>query len=693
MAGTVSMVGLSSDINWTNLISDTIDAQKAAVEGPLTDNKTKYQNKLTAWQTFNTKVSAITDFINSNKLDTSQGYGLYTSSLYSSDPSVIPSSVVSVSLGTVSGPGKYSVEVSTLAQAEKISSDLFTSNTTALGVSGDIVVNGKVVSLSGTDTLNDVAGRINNADAGVTATILTISSTQYKLLLESESTGATGMSLKNGSASTVLQSLNLHTSTTQLAHTSGLDALSDTYTSEKADLAHASGADALSDTYTDEISAIGTLLGLATSPAGTIRIEGSDNNSYSVSIDLSTDTLDSIVTKINTANGGGVIPGVTASVEQVTQNGTTSYQLKLTNVDADKLTDSNNILATLGVLTKSAVGSLFGLTSAASGTVQIKGADSNLYGVAINLATDTLTDIANKINTANSGGAIPGVVASVEESTDENDVKSYTLKLTNVDLTDLQDDQNILETLGIVKQPAKNSLRTGQDASFKIDGNTITSASNTVTSAIGGVTLNLLGANVGKPVELSINQADTQVLQRVSSLVDNLKSVLSYIKDQNTYSSASTAKPLMGDTNLTVVKTTISQSVFVNVAGNTTYTTASSIGINFQSDGSLSLNSTKLSSALAGNRAETLNVLKTFSDSLYDNLKVYIDPLTGTLTSVTTTIQERMNRIDKQIAELDARFERQRAAMEKKYNALEMLISQSNLTKNWLTQQVNFMTK
>ena len=87
-----------------------------------------------------------------------------------------------------------------------------------------------------------------------------------------------------------------------------------------------------------------------------------------------------------------------------------------------------------------------------------------------------------------------------------------------------------------------------------------------------------------------------------------------------------------------------------------------------------------------------MNVLKAMSDALYDTLDMYVDPYTGTLTSVKTSIQDNITRIDAKIAEIEERFERQRAVLEKRYAALEVLISSSNMTKNWLTQQINYMT-
>lgn len=578
MSGTVTMSGLASNTNWTALIDDTINAQKAYTINPLTDSKNKYQTKLTAWQSLNTKLSSVTDYISSSQLHMSLGYKLFSSSLSSSDSTLDASSVLTASLGTVAGPGNYSIEVSALAKSEKIGSDTFTSSTTALGLSGDLVVNGKKVNLAATDALKDVASKINGANAGVTATIIKVSDTEFRLQLESNQTGAAGMVLKNGSSADLLEALNLKTSTQQFAH--------------------ASGSDVASDNLSSTTTAVGSLMGLTAAESGTIQIQGSDGVWQSVAVNLATDSLQTIADNINAA----APTDISASVETITQNGKTSYRLKLT--------DASGAPAT----------------------------------------------------------------------------------------ADFQDDKNILETMGLLRSTSKNPMQAGQDAALKIDGYSITSSSNTLTNAISGVTLSLTGTNVGKPIKLTISQDSSQISQKATNLVTGLNNVLSFLSDQSTYtpssdpSKAATVPALFGDINLNLVRGSISAAMFKAVDGNTTYTTASSIGISYNKDGkSISVDSTKLANALANNKDETLNVLQTLSKNLNDSLKAYVDPATGTFTLMTKSITNTMSKIDDHIDELNDRYDRQRTMLEQRYNALELLINQSNTTKSWLTQQVAAM--
>ena len=574
MSGTVSVSGLVSNTDWSNVIDQIINAETATTITPLQNKITGYQSQQSAWVSFNSTLSAIYNYIDSNNLNKDSGYQLYTSSLSCQDSSDTPSNVLSVALDSTAGTGTYTVEVTKLAQAEKISSSTFSSNSTALGLSGDIVLNGKKVNLASTDTLANVASKINNSNTGVTASVVSVSSTDYRLTLQSATTGTAGISLKDGDSGNLLESLNLLTSTKQLTH--------------------ASGANALSDSYTDQTTAVGTLLGLTSSQSGTIQIQGTDGVSQSVNVNLGTDSLQTIANNINSAG----VTGVTASVVPTTTNGTTTYQLQMTNVGVGNLTDQNNVLQTLGV--------------------------------------------------------IVGGRTSVTQQ--------------------------------------------GQDASITLDNSyTITSSSNTVTNAVSGITFNLLATNVDNPITVTVSQDTSQISSKVSTLVSDINSALSYISDQNTYSSPdssgnTTTKPLFGDVNLTLVKNTISDAVYTEASGNSTYHRLSDIGITYQKDGTLAVDSSKLSTALSANPTEVLNILKTVTDKLDTTMHSYIDPTTGTLTYMNTALQDQIDTANNKIDDLNARYDRERDRLESQFNALELLINQSDQTKSWLTQQTDYLT-
>ena len=342
---------------------------------------------------------------------------------------------VGVQATTDAAAGTLNVEVLALAQARSLSSRSFGSLSSALGLSGEFVVNGKSIAVAADDDLTDVRQAINEADAGVTAQILSVTPKDNRLILTAEAVGADGFHLKDASAGDVLQSLGF---TSSVTHTKN---------------AFFNGA--RSSSFLVPTSAIGSQLGLADPPAGSVTIGTAE-----VAIDLATDSLEAIRDKINNAD----IEGVSASVVTSSQGGITRYQLQIEGTD--QFADVTGTFEALGVLngegaiadgvagggesdvftsTTTAVGALLGLSSAPSGTITIAG-----QSIALDLSADSLADIQDKINNA----GIAGVSASISSTTDEEGSTAFRLQIAGT--TNFVDAGNALESLGILEGSNSN---------------------------------------------------------------------------------------------------------------------------------------------------------------------------------------------------------------------------------------------
>ncbi len=336
---------------------------------------------------------------------------------------------VSVDASNEAAAGNFSVEVLELAKSRRLSSRSFNGISNPLNLSGEFVVNGKGIEVSSDDDLLDIRDKINDADAGVTAQLLTVSSGDSRLILTADEVGRDGFSIQDASTTNVLQGLG--------------------FTSSSASIKNAFSNGARSGQFLASDQAIGELLSLSSSPAGTITVGDAE-----VEIDLANDSLEAIRDKINDA----APEGVTAAIVSSDVDGITRYQLEVngtTNfVDDGGILESMGVFANGGSLADSiasgaesdsfvssstALGSLMGLANGPTGTVQIAGQD-----IAINLAEDSLSDIQTRINEA-----VPeGVSASIISSSDDEGNASLQLRI--VGTTDFVDDGNVLESIGVL---------------------------------------------------------------------------------------------------------------------------------------------------------------------------------------------------------------------------------------------------
>jgi flagellar hook-associated protein 2 len=105
----------------------------------------------------------------------------------------VAGSNVAVAVSAGAAPGPHAIRVNSLAASQVTQTRSFTSSAAgALGSGGvDITVGGttKSISWSASDSLADVADRINSAGAGVTASLMKVDDSTYKLVMTAKDTG------------------------------------------------------------------------------------------------------------------------------------------------------------------------------------------------------------------------------------------------------------------------------------------------------------------------------------------------------------------------------------------------------------------------------------------------------------------------------------------------------------------------
>src|SRR3989440_193425 len=176
----INFSGLGSGIDTDSIIKQLI----ALGQRPIDQVKTREQ-QVKQQQTAINQVAASVAALQAAAaaLDTPSGFALTTAD--SSD-----ATVATVSANSGAQVGSHTLQVTQLAQAHRIGAAAQPSQTAALGASGQIVVNGKAINVSASDSLQAVASNINAAQAGVNATIVSTAANSYTLVLSGTKSGA-----------------------------------------------------------------------------------------------------------------------------------------------------------------------------------------------------------------------------------------------------------------------------------------------------------------------------------------------------------------------------------------------------------------------------------------------------------------------------------------------------------------------
>ncbi|HOJ52689.1 MAG TPA: flagellar filament capping protein FliD [Syntrophales bacterium] len=626
MAGTSYITGLSSGIDWDNIVTQLIAVEHKSVD-LVTNKKTSYENQLSAWQAFASKLSTLKAKADILKSDTA--FGVFTANLTTTSATVKGTDLLSVTTDTSAQAGTFTVKVNAVAQAEKRSTASFSSATTALGAdfAGDIIINGRILTVSATDTLSSLATKINNLNTGtnktgITATILRYGTYDYRLVLTADETGAGKMDIKNAGATDVLSALGL----------------ADTDRAAKNTI---SGG-FLSDRFTSSTTAIQTLLGLsnaATSGEGEIAINGSSIGA----LDLATDTLTTLKNKLTAA-------GLTTSIVEETEGHTTYYRLFVAG-GLSSVTDKNNILETLGLITggvsdvygvigdvantsggqaisaSSLIKDIDGYTGYAAGDyIKLEGTDTagNAVSDSSFVLSDTttvgdlLTHIESLFGNVTATVTSDGKIRIIDNTTGASKlaVKIAVKDASGDEDTTLKFDLD--GDLGAATVLRKRQLVAGTDASINVDGVEVTSASNTVDDVVPGVTLNLLKADPDTEITVRINRDVDAIISKINDFVTAYNDVASYIKNQTSYdeSNQKTGGVLFADGTLLSVKNQLSSLLVGQIWGvDANFSTLGLVGINVDKYGQLSVDTSTLRSYLTTNMNDVISLFTAQAES------------------------------------------------------------------------------
>ncbi|MDL1970018.1 MAG: flagellar filament capping protein FliD [Candidatus Desulfofervidaceae bacterium] len=688
MPGTFFISGLYSGIDWSNVIEQIMQVERKR-ETLLEDQKQIYQDKLSAWQELNTKLLNLKT--QAEGLSDTDAFNVFNTSLTASSGNA--EDILTATAGSNAVAGSYEIKVLSLAQSQSLQSQSFSDTTSALELSGEILINGQVIQISSTDSLSAISGAINAANAGVKASIVQVASNDYRLVLTAEDTGSAGFTIANGDANNLVQALGFASSTKTVLHPVS------------------SGAE--SNRFSDASTAVGTLLGLSSPPSGTVQVAG-----VSVSIDLSTDTLNDIADKINTAWQGA---GNTGNIASVVQDGS-QYYLK---IDTTNFQDANNVLEVLGILKSeqtsvaevqetdkantsggnpitastliTAIDTSTGNPKAGE-TITIQGTDHN--GNAVNTtftiqSTSTVQDLLDAIQTA--FNVTPSVTSDGKLQFIDNASGESQLSISIIANNESGGGLDF-GNVNVVTQGREMEISAGADAQIEVNGVVTTRSSNQITDVIQGVTLTLKQAASDVTVNLTVNRDIDQMVSNIQDFFNQVNEVFTYINDQSSYSEGDeSAPPLIGDTTLSLLRGDLRDKLTDGITWDSTTHYLFEIGVNVNNDGTYTIDEDKLRDALTNNFDTVKNLFTQSDTGVAVRMNDFLDFITdeyssGYVQTRMDEIQTNIDNIDKRIEEMERRFEMERERLYEQFNALETYLAQMRQTQQWLNQQLGNLT-
>src|SRR5450830_368108 len=321
-------------------------------------------------------------------------------------------------------------------------------------------------------------------------------------------------------------------------------------------------------------------------------------------------TLEDAAAALSTADGWTTqtTTSSNAAVATVTAGPTasaTSFGLVVSNLAAAQTTASNAVAKGAGL---GAVGDLGTLTinigSWATGSF-VGGSTPVTLDVPGIKGDDSLSVIAGKINAArSSSGASAGVTATVLQSGGQEQLvfrsnatgaeagfqitSAGFAGLASLSFDNLTNPKN--STSGMVKG------QLGLDAKATLNNVDISSSTNTFTDVLPGITLNF--TQVGT-TDITVAQDKNVIQTKVQAFADAYTALSNTLAASTKYVAGGTSGPLQGDSTTLEIQTLLRNTLFGTSGTGATATRLSDIGLELQKDGSLKLNTSKLTTAMA----------------------------------------------------------------------------------------------
>ena len=226
------------------------------------------------------------------------------------------------------------------------------------------------------------------------------------------------------------------------------------------------------------------------------------------------------------------------------------------------------------------------------------------------------------------------------------------------------------------------------NAVLNVNGLSISSSSNTVSDSVQGVTLTLAKAGT---TTLKISTDSAAVQGAVGAFVAAYNTLQGAISQLTKFDVAKkTGAPLVGDSALLSIQTRI-RSV-LNTPQTGALQVLSKVGVSFQRDGTLTLDSTKLNAAFSANQSAVSELFagkggNTGFGSQVAALVAGFTDVTGILGIAKTGVNSTLKSLDLQFAAGQTRVNATVARYRAQFSQLDLMISRMSSTATYLTQQ------
>jgi flagellar hook-associated protein 2 len=319
-------------------------------------------------------------------------------------------------------------------------------------------------------------------------------------------------------------------------------------------------------------------------------------------------------------------------------------------------------------------------TPLSTGTISIQVGTGAATPITVDSTNNTMDGLAAAINNANIG-----VTANVI-----NDASGARLAIVS-STSGAPGNLTISSSAGL---PTFTQAVAGANAVLTIDSIPISSTTNTVSGAISGVTLNLTAPSPSAAVTVSVGPDLTNQEAAINNYVSAYNTV---VTDMNTQfkvdGTTNQAGPLANDSTLTFTQGAVLGTSSFATTGNGTVNSLGDLGVTMNNDGTLSVNSAVLATALQTSPGAVQSFFQatttgSFGANLTSALSSVADPLTGALTQDANGLTQTQTDLTTQITDFQTQLTTTQTALTAQYDQVDATLQELPLLLSSITSQL-----
>ncbi|HWK42842.1 MAG TPA: flagellar filament capping protein FliD [Croceibacterium sp.] len=307
----------------------------------------------------------------------------------------------------------------------------------------------------------------------------------------------------------------------------------------------------------------------------------------------------------------------------------------------------------------------------------------------------TLADVAQSINASKSG--VTAYVATTAEGA-QLVLKGATGELNGfvIEATETAGEEGLAALAwnpSAGGDPAK-LLATSANASFKLDGLTMTSASNTIANAAPGLSLSLTGTNAGAPTQITFSSPVSSISEAMADLIAAFNEIMGELNSATNALGGGALGTDAGARGLKRTLTGIGSTIIMPNAAEGSPRTLADLGLAVERDGTFRLDTARLQATLQKDPAGAAAMFTTGLYGVYATVdkiaraaSTTSDP--GSLAGSIARYESQSKEITEQTAKVAEQQERLRASLTTRFAKTDAQVASSKSTLSFLQAQID----